>query len=222
MKPRAELALLLFQLTDDNDGNDTMASDRESFQLPIPPPPLLARSSDMGRPSTPSQERFISPQQTPQGSPSKHQHPPGAFDLPNVFENAMKLIPTIGSPSKSKPQTPTSPNRANLHAVDDIDYSTQDLTTLGPTSPTRKSNKENTPPGIRPGQQKEPSYLTHAAQSRQEPYRTRETEHSSRYLHGPQRLSAEELEKARKPAVKRLANVTQLCRARPEHVGPTS
>ncbi|KAF2177208.1 kinase-like protein [Zopfia rhizophila CBS 207.26] len=185
--------------------------DRQSFQLPIPPPPLQTRSSDnMGRPSTPSQEPFISPQQTPQGSPSKHHQPPGAFDLPNVFENAMRLIPTLGSPSKSKPQTPTSPNKANLQAADDIDYSGQDLTTLGPGSPTRKANKENTPPGARPGLQKESSYITHAAQSRKEPYKPREADQSSRYYHGPQRLTAEELERARKPTVKRLANVTQL------------
>lgn len=167
----------------------------------------------MDRPATPSQEAFISPQQTPQGSPSKHHQPPGAFDLPHVFENAMKLLPTIGSPSKSKPGTPTSPNKANLRTTEDVDYSAQDLTTLGPSSPTRKSNKENTPPGVRPGLQKEPSYITHAAQSRQEPYRTREAEQSSRYYHGPQRLSAEEREKAQKPSVKRLANVTQLCRS---------
>lgn len=190
-----------------------MAADRQTFQLPIPPPPLHTRSSDMDRPGTPSQDGFTSPQQTPQGSPSKHHQPPGAFDLPHVFENAMRLLPTIGSSSKSKPGTPTSPNKANLQTADEGDCSVQDLTTLGPGSPTRKSNKENTPPGARPGQQKEPSYLTHAAQSRQEPYRTRDAEQSGRYYHGPQRLSAEELEKARKPAVKRLANVTQLCKA---------
>lgn len=165
----------------------------------------------MDRPGTPSQEAFISPQQTPQGSPSKHHQPPGAFDLPHVFENAMKLFPTIGSPSKSKPQTPTSPNKTSLQG-DDADYSTADVTTLGPGSPTRKSNKENTPPSARPGLQKETSYITHAAQSRQDPYRTREADHqSTRYINGPQRLSVEELEKARKPSVKRLANVTQLC-----------
>lgn len=183
---------------------------RDNFQLPVPPPPLHTRGADMERPRTP-QEPFTSPQQTPQGSPSKNHQPPGAFDLPHVFENAMKLLPTIGSPSKQKPGTPTSPNKAQLQTGADADYSTHDLTTLTPGSPTRKSNKENTPPGARPGVQKEPSYLTHAAQSRQEPYRTREAEQSTRYLHGPQRLSAEELEKARKPAVKRLANVTQLC-----------
>jgi hypothetical protein len=192
-----------------------MATNADNFQLPIPPPPLHTRSSDMDRPATPSQEAFISPHQTPQGSPSKHHQPPGAFDLPHVFENAMRLLPTIGSPSKSKPGTPTSPNKTNLHAGDDVDYSSPDLTTIGPGSPTRKSNKENTPPGARPPLQKESSYITHAAQSRQEPYRTHDAgKQSTRYLNGPQRLSAEELEKARKPSVKRLANVTQLCKSR--------
>ncbi|KAF2635032.1 kinase-like protein [Massarina eburnea CBS 473.64] len=193
-----------------------MASERQSFQLPIPPPPLHTRTMDMGRPGTPSQEAFTSPQQTPLGSPSKRHQPPGAFDLPNVFENAMKLLPTIGSPAKSKPGTPTAPNKSIVQTPDDSDYSSQDLTTLAPASPARKSNKssksnkENTPPGSRPGLQKESSYVTHAAQSRQEPYRARDADQSQRYYHGQQRLSPEELEKARKPAVKRLANVTQL------------
>lgn len=182
----------------------------DSFALPTPPQPIHARSTDMDRPGTP-QEAFMSPQLTPAGSPSKHHQPPGAFDLPHVFENAMRLLPTIGSPSRSKPGTPTSPSKTPLHAASP-DYSPADPLTLTPTpgSPTRKSNKENTPPSARPGGHKEPSYLTHAAQSRQEPYRAREADQSTRYLQGPQRLSPEELEKARKPAVKRLANVTQL------------
>ena len=164
----------------------------------------------MNRPGTPSQEAFISPRQTPQGSPSKNHQPPGAFDLPHVFENAMKLFPTIGSPTKQKPDTPGSPTRLKIGT--NVDSSAGDVTTLSAGSPTRKSNQENTPPGIRPTTHKESSFLTHAAQSRQEPYRTRETEGSQRYYPAPQRLSAEELEKARKPAVKRLANVTQLCK----------
>jgi cell cycle protein kinase DBF2 len=189
-----------------------------NFQLPVPPPPLHTRASDMDRPETPSQEAFISPQQTPQGSPSKHQHPPGAFDLPHVFENAMRLLPTLGSPARSKACTPSSPTKAPLQAADEGDYSANDLTTLGPGSPTRKANKENTPPSARPGLQKEPSYVTHAAQSRQEPYRPRDADQSGRYYQ-TQRLSAEDLEKARKPAVKRLANVTQLCKCEPGRQG---
>ncbi|KAH7398919.1 kinase-like domain-containing protein [Phaeosphaeria sp. MPI-PUGE-AT-0046c] len=189
-----------------------MATDphRDDFQLPAPPPALHTRGIDMGRPGTPSQEGFTSPQQTPQGSPSKHHQPPGAFDLPHVFENAMRLFPTMGSPSKSKPGTPTSPNKARSQAADDTDPFAHDATTLTPGSPTRKSNQENTPPNGRPGMHKESSYITHAAQSRQEPYRTQTADQSSRYYPGPQRLSAEDLEKARKPSVKRLANVTQL------------
>lgn len=185
--------------------------DNHGFQLPIPPPPLHTRSSNdgYGRPRTPTQEAFMSPQQTPQGSPSKHHQPPGAFDLPNVFENAMRLLPTMGSPSKSgrQPQSPTSPNKS--HAAEDVDYSGQDLTAIGPSSPTRKANKENTPPSSRPGMPKETSFINHAAASRQEPYKTREAEKQTLMQ---QRLSPEELEKLRKPAVKRLANVTQLCK----------
>ncbi|KAH8624237.1 kinase-like protein [Alternaria alternata] len=180
---------------------------RDNFQLPAPPPPLQTRDNAMDRPGTPT-EAFMSPQQTPQGSPSKHHQPPGAFDLPHVFENAMRLLPTMGSPSKTKPATPTLPNKLQLG-----DYSAPDSPSHAPGSPTRKSNQENTPLSGRPGLQKESSYLTHAAQSRQEPYRTREEgQQSTRYINGPQRLSPEELEKARKPAVKRLANVTQLCK----------
>jgi hypothetical protein len=165
------------------------------------------------RPATPVQDAYLSPQQTPQGSPSKHHQPPGAFDLPHVFENAMKLFPTIGSPARSsKPSTPTSPNKNTQPTAEEGDYAAQDVPSLPRGSPTRKSNKENTPPGVRTGLAKETNFVNHAAQSRQEPYRTREVEQqSSRYYPGPQRLSAEELEKARKPQVKRLANVTQLC-----------
>lgn len=164
----------------------------------------------MGRPGTPSQDGFTSPQQTPQGSPSKHHQPPGAFDLPHVFENAMRLLPTMGSPSKSKPGTPTSPNKLKLGADDTDPF--QDATTLTPGSPTRRANQENTPPNSRPGVHKASSYITHAAQSRQDPYRTQTADPATRYYPGPQRLSAEDLEKARKPSVKRLANVTQLCK----------
>ena len=156
----------------------------------------------------------MSPPQTPQGSPSKSHAPPGAFDLPHVFDNAMRLLPTFGSSATSKSGSPTSPSKANLpQGSDNSDYAPQDSPAAGSSgSPVRKSNKENTPPGARLGLAKEAGFVTHAAQSRQEPYRAREAEQqSSRYYPGPQRLSAEELEKARKPSVKRLANVTQLC-----------
>ncbi|KAF2131014.1 kinase-like protein [Dothidotthia symphoricarpi CBS 119687] len=182
---------------------------RQSFQMPTPPPLLHTRSNNMERPGTPSQDPFMSPQMTPQGSPSKHHQPPGAFDLPHVFENAMRLLPTMGSP-KSKPATPSSPNKSKLQIGDNVEFPQQELPSSSTGSPTRKANKENTPPSSRLGLQKDPSYMTQAAQSRQEPYRTREAEQSTRHYPVPQRLSPEELEMARKPAVKRMANVTQL------------
>jgi cell cycle protein kinase DBF2 len=192
------------------DNNVNNKNNRDNFQLPAPPPLLHTRGNSMDRPGTPA-EAFISPQQTPQGSPSKHHQPPGAFDLPHVFENAMRLLPTISSP-RSKPTSPTSPNKLKLGGSEDADYAGPDSTTVASGSPTRRSNQENAPPSGRTALQKDNGHMTHAAQSRQEPYRTREAEHSTRYLNGPQRLSAEDVEKARKPAVKRLANVTQLCR----------
>ena len=85
---------------------------------------------------------------------------------------------------------------------------------LSPGSPTRKSNKENTPPGLKSGKEVIHSQ-NQAAASRQELYQPREQLAAS---HGPKRsyetqrgLTAEELEKLAKPNVKRLANVTQLC-----------
>jgi cell cycle protein kinase DBF2 len=110
--------------------------------------------------------------------------PPGAFDLPDVFSNAMKLLPTLGSSSK---------------APKNQDH-----------SPTRRGNKENTPPA-RPGAQQQ-DHVSQAAASRQNHYRAPEDQSLSRQrsvISGG--LTAEELEKLQKPTVKRLANVTQLC-----------
>jgi cell cycle protein kinase DBF2 len=79
------------------------------------------------------------------------------------------------------------------------------------SSPPKKSNKENTPPGPRPGLKKESSFVNPAAVSRQEPYKPRDPETQS--IYNTQRgLSREDLDKLQKPAVKRLANVTQLCK----------
>jgi cell cycle protein kinase DBF2 len=175
----------------------SMASPDKSLRLNMPmmPPPMHSRgASDLGeRPLTPTSPRhqnqtaqpFISPAQTPQGSPSKNRMPPGAFDLPDVFSNAMKLLPTLGSPSK----TPRNQDH----------------------SPTRKGNKENTPP-TRPGAQQQ-DHVSQAAASRQSQYRGPEDQPLSRQrsvISGG--LTQEDIEKLQKPTVKRLANVTQLCR----------
>ena len=83
------------------------------MNLPMPPPLLHTRSGNepYERPSTPNANGFTSPVQTPQGSPSKKQFPPGANDLPNVFDNAMKLAPL--SPTKSQPKSLDKPERAD-------------------------------------------------------------------------------------------------------------
>ncbi|KAI9873798.1 MAG: hypothetical protein M1830_010593 [Pleopsidium flavum] len=128
----------------------------------------------------------------------------------------MKLMPP--SPTKSGRQqlTPNSPNKNSIPVIDDSINSVDDSVihkeySLTPGSPTRQSNKENTPSGIRPP--REANYTPNqAAVSRQEPYqRLEQVDPAGRKGYNPQRgLTAEELEKLQLPKVKRLANVTQL------------
>lgn len=181
--------------------------------MPVLPPLLHTRSSNDGseQPSTPSrqQDAFISPAQTPQGSPSKTKMPPGAFDLPDVFSTALKLMPTAGQPNnkalQSKQQGAVSPTRN-----DQDPFGGQDAKAGAPGSPIRKQGKENTPPAHRPPLQQERSYITQAAARRQEPYRQRDEHSPTRAQAFGGRLTQEELEKLQKPNIKRLANVTQL------------
>jgi hypothetical protein len=199
--------------------------------LPVPPPPLHTRSSQndvhTDRPGTPNINSFITPVSTPQGSPSKNRNPPGAIDLPAAFENAMKLTPTtnFGSPTKSGRQqvavTPLSPGNGNALAVDEThfgqastmgDESILHKSTVTPGSPLRRQGKENTPPGSRSGLDLGISQ-NFAALSRQEAYQLRDQSAPTIRKYNTQRgLTAEELEILQKPNVKRLANVTQLCR----------
>lgn len=169
------------------------------------------------RPSTPSRNSWISPVSTPQGSPSKKVAPPGANDLPSAFDNAMKLTPTgtgFGSPSKTNrmPVTPLSPGKNNAQQDDGYfaaaDESMLHKSAISPGSPLRKQGKENTPPTSRLGM--DAGAQTLAAQSRQEIYAPREQ--PMRKYNTQRGLTAEELETLQKPNVKRLANVTQLCK----------
>jgi hypothetical protein len=153
----------------------------------------------------------MSPSQTPQGSPSKSHAPPGAYDLPNVFDNAMKLLPgNNDSPSKNTRSQlqPKSPTKAGNAFGQDADFSEYTTAGAGPGSPRRhQGNEENTPPSSRPGIKTQSSYLTAAQQGRQEAYKTREEPKFDRGL------TAKEAEMISKPSVKRLANVTQLCKS---------
>lgn len=157
--------------------------------MPMPPPLLHTRSGNETheRPSTPTSNAFVSPVQTPQGSPSKRQLPPGATDLPNVFDNALKL----GQYSPTK--QPGSPLKDNGFV---------DARQSRPESPTRQYNKEN-------ASSSPTRFQNQAALSRQEQYQKNETRRLPQTTRG---LTSEELQKLQLPKVKRLANVTQLCR----------
>jgi cell cycle protein kinase DBF2 len=211
--------------------------DPHHISLPIPPLPVLTRSTNPEMedyaPSTPTSSRFmdfITPQQTPQGSPSKNNQPPGAFDLPNAFDNALRLFPSANtsnvtatvpplSPTKQLPPSRLpqfSPAKVGIGAYDASSSSSSSAlnpVVTQPTSPTR--NKENTPPtGIPRSPKKEQSaFISQAAQSRAGHYRTRDAAELAppRPTYVQRGLSSEDLEKLKKPAVKRMANVTQLC-----------
>ena len=195
-------------------------ADRAELKLPMPPPLLHTRSGNAiynEGPLTPTSNGFTTPNQTPQGSPSKNKLPPGAHDLPNVFDNALKLLPS--SPTKFGRQqlSPHSPNKGVGRALNDDPFDTSVLhqeTSATSSSPLRKSNKENTPPSGRSGKDGYQS-TNQAALSRQEQYETRAVpDAKERARYSPNRgLTADELEKLSLPKVKRLANVTQLCKS---------
>jgi hypothetical protein len=180
------------------------------MNMPMPPPLLHTRAGNEmhDQPQTPTQKGFTSPIQTPTGSPSKKQMPPGANDLPNVFENAMRLAPS--SPCKGPPK---SPSKQGLSLADE--NITRDPYFEGanhnvmPGSPARKSNKENTPPGSYRLAKTLGIQQNQAALSRQEAYQQPESKKGPAQ---PRGLTAEELQKLQLPKVKRLANVTQLCK----------
>ena len=177
--------------------------------MPIPPPLLHTRSGNeiyqQDRPGTPTQSGYVSPLQTPQGSPSKKQQPPGAFELPNVFDNAMKLgQPVFGRQAQGK-----SPGKHALGESNDNAQFGDDSALYGARSesPTRQSNKENAPTS--PLKFCKDVGMNQAAVSRQKVYTPEELDKSKDPKFRP--LTAEELQKLQLPKVKRLANVTQLC-----------
>jgi cell cycle protein kinase DBF2 len=176
-----------------------VSEDCHGLRLPNPPP-LLHTRGQFDRPGTP--DAFTSPPQTPQGSPSKSRLPPGALDLPNVFDKAMKLTPTSSNSTYNHYNHPMfSAGREDFN--ESVIHQT-------PPSPTRRSNKENTPPNPTRLTKDVGSTPTAAALSRQEPYQQRDdTTKRQVQMRG---LTPEEIEKLAQPKVKRLVNVTQLCK----------
>ena len=177
------------------------------------------------RPSTPNkQNSFINPTHTPQGSPSKKSAPPGAFDLPTAFDNAISLgLPALESAHKpNRPQSvisPLSPTQSNQQPLDEpganIDESiihNQNIKTQTGSS-FKIQGQENTPPVGRPAGSEQHVQHSHAALSRQQQYEPRErpTTPAAKRFNTSRGLTAEEREILQKPAVKRLVNVTQLC-----------
>lgn len=193
--------------------------------VPVPPQTLHSRSThnEAFRPQTPVRNNFITPVSTPQGSPSKNKNPPGAIDLPSAFDHALKLAtPGLGSPSKigrlQPTGTPLSPGKSNALVNDDsyfsgspsmVDDSILYKSAL-PGSPLKKQGKENTPPSSRSGLD---GPQTPATAARQEAYLPRDQSQATVRKYNTQRgLTNEELDILQKPNVKRLANVTQLCK----------
>lgn len=182
---------------------------KSNLHMPMPPPQIHARPAngfnEPSTPTTPTRSAFISPPQTPQGSPSKKQHPPGANDLPNIFDNALKLNPTAGNPNKI-PYYADAQQRTALSEYPANDFRSSVIQDSNNAMRGIRSNQENTPPGMRFNKDA-PVTRSQAAISRHDPYKPRDD--------GPPRtprgLSTQDLEKCQKPSVKRLANVTQLC-----------
>ena len=178
-------------------------------------------------PSTPNRHDFINPAATPQGSPSKKTVPPGAHDLPSTFNNALKLnTSALDSPVKlGRPQTqtsssPLSPAKGNAQPSDDappangsptVDESVTQKPKPSPGSPLKKQGQENTPPSRIPVA--DLKQHNHAAASRQDVYHPRETPRTpaTKKFNTHRGLTPEELEILKKPSVRRLVNVTQLC-----------
>ena len=198
----------------------TASSGKDSLNISVPHPLVLRHDNAMyyeqPYPPTPG---FTSPPRTPQGSPSKHKPPPGAHDLPGVFQNALRIAPPEFELSNAVVEhSPTSPLKREAHHTNRTseahgpELSTGEMFAAS-GSPLKPSNKENTFPFARPALLKDSSFITHAAASRREPYKPREQSELHQKSTLNRGFTKEELEKLQKPSVKRLANVTQLCRS---------
>lgn len=177
--------------------------------MPLPPPPVAFSE----RPNTPHLNNFITPVSTPKGSPSKNKNPPGANELPIAFENAMKLTPTTNNNNSSRyapsqSAAPSSPSKGNRLTWDESYFTTYDGNShynmaASSNIPLMNHGKENAPTSTRKGLEHHPNELP-----RPDRY-PREVQ--SRKYNTNRGLTPEEFDILRKPNVKRLTNVTQLC-----------
>ena len=204
------------------------------------------------RPVTPTMNNinsFVNPLNTPLGSPSKRTIPPGAHDLPTVFDTAMNLnSPGIEAPVRlSRPQSvvaPLSPGKANnsqpapqphhqpreeqqqqqqkqqqqpgaAAAVEEVAAHSVHKGRASPATPRRRQGQENAQPVSRLAahdQERQPHH-SHAALSRQQPYETKDRPIIAKRFNTARGLTAEEREILQRPNVRRMVNVTQLCKS---------
>jgi len=118
----------------------------------------------------------------------------------------MKLDPTA-----NLSKAPGSPTKGGIQAWQEQyqDAMTPiDSGTNTPGSPTRRSNKENTPPARNNNVMKDSTFTNQAAV-----YRTQDSQRPASPTRSaqPTGASTEDLLKLQKASVKRMANVTQLC-----------
>lgn len=178
-------------------------------------------NADLGRPSTPTQNTFVEPADTPAGSPSKRSFPPGAHELSLAHESHQKLNANVfDTPIRlGRPQSvirPLSPGKlSNVQNVDDESTLTPQanetaLQKGSPSSPLKHQGQENTPPTTqKPGAV---VLASHAALSRQENYQSPRSAPPAKKFDTSRGLTDEEREILQKPNVRRMVNVTQLCK----------
>lgn len=181
---------------------------------------------DLGRPETPVRNTFVEPASTPVGSPSKRSFPPGAHELPQAHETHPKLNANVfDTPIRlGRPQSVAhtlSPGKGNssLQSSDvDMgnstilnDYSPSKAT---PSSPRKHQGQENTPPtASKLGAPTLSALPSHAALSRQDIYQSARAAPPAKRFDTSRGLTPEELEILQKPNVRRMVNVTQLCKS---------
>lgn len=171
---------------------------------------------DLGRPSTPIRNNFVEPVSTPMGSPSKRTLPPGANDLPQAMESHLKLNSNVfDTPIKlGRPQSvihALSPGKANIYPPD-LDFTTSSLVDERPSSPLKHQGQENTPPTASKHGHSQSVQHNHAALSRQDIYQSTRPAPPAKKFDTSRGLTQEERELLKKPNVRRLVNVTQLCK----------
>jgi cell cycle protein kinase DBF2 len=179
------------------------------------------------------------PQGSPSKS---HAPPGACYDLPTAFDASLRLgpAPTPLLPPPSFPLS--SSTAAPATAVTMAQAQAQAAPTAAAIAPAMASGishatagadrKENTPPSVatgnvspgrgaalQPSSPKKDAFMTQAAASRAEPYRAPPVAPPAsgaltggRPAYVQRGMSQDDVEKLQKPAVRRLANVTQLCK----------